>query len=164
MDTEQSIPRTRDDMEWELRFAICLLSRYRNLARNADLALTLITLIGLTSAASSLINSDSSALLASIAGGLLTMTSILQIVYKPAEAKVHAAVSRKMYTDLWSETYHITHDEFDRQLIKLHGEDIGVVEGLRLVAEIDTARQLGLKDKKLIKQLTRWNKFLRFCS
>lgn len=162
MEEVEDVPRNRSDMEWEMRFAICLLSRYRNLARNADLALTLVTLIGLSSAAGSISNSN--ALLASFAGILLTLTSILQIVYKPAEAKVHAAVSRKMYTDLWSETYKLSDEAFDSRLIKLHGEDIGVVEGLRLVAEIDAARQLNLKDKKLVKQLTFWNKFLRFCS
>jgi|GEM_PF-6480039 len=162
MEEAEDVPRDRSDMEWEMRFAICLLSRYRNLARNADLALTLITLVGLSSAAGAIFKSSPP--LASLAGVLLTFTSILQIVYKPAEAKVHAAVSRKMYTDLWSETYKLSDEAFDSRLIKLHGEDIGVVEGLRLVAEIDTARQLNLKDKKLIKQLTRWNKFLRLCS
>ncbi|CAM0557122.1 hypothetical protein EHLJMEHL_02210 [Vreelandella titanicae] len=157
-----NVPRDRQEVEWELRTAICLLSRYRNLARNADLALTLVTLVGLSSAAGSVFNS--SAVLASVAGVLLTMTSILQIVYKPAEAKVHAAVSRKMYTDLWSESYKLSDAEFDKRVIKLHGEDIGVVEGLRLVAEIDTTLQLGLEDKELIARLTSWNKFLRFCS
>ncbi|GED46426.1 hypothetical protein HME01_22780 [Vreelandella aquamarina] len=162
MDTEQSVPRTRDDMEWEIRSAICLLSRYRNLARNADLALTLVTLIGLSSAAGSIFNA--SPILASTAGVLLTMTSILQIVYKPAEAKVHAAVSRKMYTDLWSQMRRLTDEELDDKLIKLHGEDIGLIEGLRLVAEIDTSLQLNLDDSDQVKRLTGWNKFLRFCS
>ncbi|WP_447956524.1 hypothetical protein [Vreelandella sp. EE7] len=162
MDTEQSAPRTRDDMEWEIRSAICLLGRYRNLARNADLALTLVTLIGLSSAAGAIFRA--SPVLASVAGVLLTLTSILQIVYKPAEAKVHAAVSRKMYTALWSQMRDLSDDEIDRQLIKLHGEDIGVVEGLRLVAEIDTSLQLNLDDTEQVKRLKRWNIFLRACS
>ncbi len=162
MDTEQSVPRTRDDMEWEIRSSICLLSRYRNLARNADLALTLVTLIGLSSAAGSIFNASPA--LASTAGVLLTFTSILQIVYKPAEAKVHAAVSRKLYTELWSQMRRLTDEELDDKLIKLHGEDIGLIEGLRLVAEIDTSLQLNLDDSEQVKRLTRWNKFLRFCS
>ncbi|WP_339935178.1 hypothetical protein [Vreelandella glaciei] len=162
MDTEQSVPRTRDDMEWEIRSAICLLSRYRNLARNADLALTLFTLVGLSSAAGSIFNASPT--LASVAGVLLTVTSILQIVYKPAEAKVHAAVSRKMYTELWSQMRQLSDEELDNRLIKLHGEDIGVVEGLRLVAEIDTSLQLDLNTQAQVERLTSWNKFLRFCS
>lgn len=162
MDTEQSVPRTRDDMEWEIRSAICLLSRYRNLARNADLALTLVTLVGLSSAAGSIFNASPA--LASIAGVLLTITSILQIVYKPAEAKVHAGVSRKMYTELWSQMRRLSDEELDNQLIKLHGEDIGVVEGLRLVAEIDTSLQLDLNIQAQVDRLTSWNKVLRFCS
>ena len=162
MEQPTEIPRNRDDMEWELRYSIRLLERYRNLARNADLGLCLKTLVGLSGAAGSLFSS--SPILASLAGGLLTISSILQIVYKPAEAKVYAAESRKKYTDLWSDTYKLTDEEFDIRLIKMHGNDIAVPEGLGRVAEIDVARQLDLDDKELVKRLTRWNKLLRFCS
>ncbi|MDL4861421.1 hypothetical protein NPJ88_003655 [Halomonas elongata] len=155
-------PRDRDDMEYELRYSIRLLDRYRNLARNADLALTLITLLGLSSAAGSLVNSNPT--LATVAGGLLTVTSILHIVYKPAEAKILAAEHRKRYTDLWSRIRQLDDDSFDTQLIRLHGDDIAVPEGLRLATEIDVARELDLDESSLVKGLTFWNRLMRFCS
>lgn len=155
-------PRDRNDTEYELRYSIRLLDRYRNLARNADLSLTLVTLIGLSSAAGSLVNS--SPVLASTAGGLLTVTSILHIVFKPTEAKVHATESRKRYTQLWSRQHQLDDAQLDTELIKLHGEDVAVPEGLRLVAEIDTARELNLDESEPMERLGTWNKLLRFCS
>lgn len=162
MELNQGNERTPAHIVWELSYSMCLLNRYKNLARNADLTLTLITLVGLATAAGSIPNSNG--ILASTAGTLLAVTSILQIVYKPAEAKIHAAVSYRMYAQLWSEHRVLSEEEFDRRLIKMHGEDIGVIEGLRLVAELDTAQQLNLDEGDLNKQLTAWNKILRFCS
>ncbi|MES3674630.1 hypothetical protein QC589_01610 [Halomonas elongata] len=155
-------PRDRYDMEYELRYSIRLLDRYRNLARNADLTLTLVTLLGLSSAAGSLVNSSPT--LATVAGGLLTVTSILHIVYKPAETKILAAEHRKRYTDLWSRISHLDDDSFDAHLIKLHGDDLSVPEGLKLIAELDIARELDLDDSNLVEYLTPWNRLLRFCS
>lgn len=162
MQPAEDRPRDRSDSEYELRCSIRLLDRYRNLARNADLGLTLVTLLGMSSAAGSLINSNP--VLATFAGGILTVTSILQIVYKPAEAKIHATESRKRYTELWSRISQLNDEEFDACLIQLHGSDIAIPEGLRLVAEIDTARELDLNEDELVARLTGWNKLLRFCS
>ncbi|QFU01255.1 hypothetical protein FIU83_06345 [Halomonas sp. THAF5a] len=154
-------PRNRDDMEYEIRYSIRLLTLHANLARNADVLLTGATLLGLAGGVGSMVNQ--SGILASVAGGALTVVAVAQVLFKPAEKKLQANFRKQSYADLWSRFRRLSDDEIDSELAKLHGSDLNEIEGLRLIAEFDVCKELGLDETELT-PMTTWNRLLKAVS
>ena len=154
-------PRDRSDMEYEVNYSIRLLTLHCNFSRNADLLLNAATLLGLTSAVGSFV--DTNSVFATIAGALLAIVAVTQILLKPSEKKVEAKFRKQLYSDLKVKWGKYTDMELDSELSKLHGSDSNEIEGLRLVAEYDVRNEMGIITSDL-PPLNWWNKFLRFCS
>lgn len=154
--------RDRDQIEFEIRYSIRLMTRQSRFYARIDALLVFLTLLGSSSAVGAFFTNMPS--LAGFAGFVLIATTITQFVVKPAEKSIYSKEAKKRYANLLSQSQSLDDPKLDSLLWQAHGKDIDDIKSLNTIAYNDVLLELGREGKngQHLQDLTLFQKVVAF--
>lgn len=149
----------RNDLFFELRYAVRVLELQARYWRRLDVTVRFISFLATTAAFAAIVNS--SAKLAVGFGVVLAVFQGIEYVLNPPSRALEAAQSSRLYQDvLASNVHHNDAGSLERAIHAARAKDgVSPFETLRVNAYNDVAQEMGCDRKYLIPQ-TGWHRFM----